>query len=340
MEIDAAIALLTDLGAENIQVRTKSNGTTEVHCDCLQEITGHSQKDGNSASFNIDKELYNCFSCGAAFNVPQLLFRGGKALHLSQALEISKKYTDYIPTEYKFKAVEAVYGEPKDPLLQAECDPIEALAWRNKGCDYLTKPVSEGGRGVPAAYWRELLVHYHPTLGVVRFPCLDHLGRLVGWIDRHFGGAMKYTNSTGLEKSKILYGYVFAERALRANKGGRLLVVEGPGDVAKLHSLGCYSVVATLGVSFSKWQILLLSRLADEIVVAYDSDSAGRSASYKLSAYAQKHFKRVWLGHYPSGIKDPGEFGEGDLEAFMSSLYTPSLQVASRIEDRISTRFS
>lgn len=342
MELEAAISLLGDLGASNLHVRAKSSdGTTEIHCDCLSEITGHVQKDGNSASLNIDKELYKCFSCGSAYNVTQLILYGGLAPHWHAAVEKTKEYTDTIPEVFTYKTAVLEYGEPKDPLYQAEADRFEALAWTNKGHSYLTLPRSEGGRGVPAKFWRDMLVHYVPALDCIRFPCVDHLGRLVGWVDRPLktGNGPKYINSPGFKKSLVLYGFHQARRELNSRRQKFLLVVEGPGDVIKLHSLGVYNVVSTFGVEFSKDQIYLMSLLTDTVVMAYDNDDAGYKAAYKFIGKTQGTFKQVMLGTYPKGIKDPGEFNLEALRYFLSHLVTPMRTRLETVDRKIQSRF-
>src|SRR5207237_5762282 len=67
---------------------------------------------------------------------------------------------------------------------------------------------------------------------------------------------------------------------------GRLIVVEGCFDVAKLVEAGIYNVVATFGAHISDDQARKIKLLAErlgvkETVVWYDKDKAGREGTLK-----------------------------------------------------------
>ena len=59
----------------------------------------------------------------------------------------------------------------------------------------------------------------------------------------------------------------------------KLLVVEGYMDVISLHQAGIDFAVASLGTALTNMQGRILRKYADEIVISYDSDTAGQRAT-------------------------------------------------------------
>ncbi len=123
--------------------------------------------------------------------------------------------------------------------------------------------------------------HYDRFRGRLVFPILDPLSRPIG-----FGGRVlkdeepKYLNSpeTALfHKGEALYGLPQARQAIEAER--RVVVVEGYFDVIMPHQVGVGNVVATLGTALTSEHVRALRRYADEVVLVFDSDLAGRRAA-------------------------------------------------------------
>lgn len=92
----------------------------------------------------------------------------------------------------------------------------------------------------------------------------------------------KYLNSPEseiFEKGKTLYGLNLTRKNILTEK--KAIIVEGYMDLISLYEAGVKNVVASLGTSLTRWQIRILSRLADTIYIVYDSDAAGERASLR-----------------------------------------------------------
>jgi DNA primase len=117
----------------------------------------------------------------------------------------------------------------------------------------------------------------------IMFPILNARGAVIGFGGRVLGdGEPKYLNSPEtplFEKGREVYGLVQARDALRA--AGRVLVVEGYMDVVALAQFGVGYAVATLGTATTPVHVSKLLRLTDELVFAFDGDSAGRKAAWR-----------------------------------------------------------
>ena len=144
----------------------------------------------------------------------------------------------------------------------------------------------------------------------VMFPIMDAAGRVIGFGGRVMGdGQPKYLNSPEtpvFDKSRNLYGLHLAKRS----RTGSFILCEGYMDVIAMHQAGFSQAVASLGTSFTEGQAMVLRRYVKEVLLAYDSDSAGVRAAIRnigvLNA-AGLTGRVVSLEPY----KDPDEFLRG-----------------------------
>ncbi len=143
--------------------------------------------------------------------------------------------------------------------------------------------------------------------GRVMFPVIDINGNVAA-----FGGRVmddtkpKYLNSSdtpAFMKKRILFALNFA----RNTCAERLILCEGYMDVIAVHAAGFSNAVATLGTSITAEHARIMARYTKEVVIAYDMDTAGRSAAEKaihmLDAVGVET-KILKL----SGAKDPDEY--------------------------------
>ena len=88
---------------------------------------------------------------------------------------------------------------------------------------------------------------------------------------------------------------------------GKAVLVEGYMDVVAAHDKGIRNVVASLGTSFTPEQARLLQRQADELVLSYDMDGAGRQATLRAMEIVRGMGLRIRVVSLPQG-KDPDEY--------------------------------
>ena len=62
-------------------------------------------------------------------------------------------------------------------------------------------------------------------------------------------------------------------------KFGYIIITEGYFDVISLYQSGLTNTVCTMGTSLSESQINTISKLTNNVLLMYDSDSAGISGS-------------------------------------------------------------
>jgi DNA primase len=141
----------------------------------------------------------------------------------------------------------------------------------------------------------------------VMFPIFDIRGNIIGFGGRVMDNSQpKYMNSPDTpvyNKSRELYGLNYA----RQSKSRKLLMVEGYMDVISLHQAGIDFAVASLGTALTQMQAWILKRYADEVIIAYDSDSAGQAATLRGLEILEKAGCQVRVLLIPEG-KDPDEY--------------------------------
>jgi DNA primase len=149
------------------------------------------------------------------------------------------------------------------------------------------------GAGVPLPTMVEagLLIHgediavpYDRFRDRIMFPIHDPSGRVIAFGGRALGrdAQPKYLNSpeTALfHKGAILYNHHQARKA--AHAGAQLVVVEGYADVIAMTSAGFDATVAPLGTALTPDQCELLWKMAEEPILCFDGDRAGRKAAYR-----------------------------------------------------------
>lgn len=143
----------------------------------------------------------------------------------------------------------------------------------------------------------------------IMIPIKDPRGHIVGFGGRVLDNSTpKYLNTAETQwfnKRRLLFGLDIAAAFIR--KSRQVIVVEGYMDAISLHAAGVNNAVASMGTAFALEQAKILQKLADEVVVCYDSDNAGRNASVRAVSIAREAGLKVRIAGVPDG-KDPDEF--------------------------------
>ncbi|MGN0612933.1 MAG: DNA primase [Porcipelethomonas sp.] len=141
----------------------------------------------------------------------------------------------------------------------------------------------------------------------VIFPIVDLRGNIIAFGGRALGeGTPKYLNTGDtpvFKKSRNLFSMNFAKNS----PVKRLILAEGYMDVIAVNQAGFENVVATLGTALTPEQARLMKQYADEVIISYDSDSAGQKATQRainLLSEAGINTRIVKI----TGAKDPDEF--------------------------------
>ncbi len=172
------------------------------------------------------------------------------------------------------------------------------------------------------------------------FPIIDSSGREIGFGGRTLGDdPAKYINSPAtalFDKSNAVYGLDRARHKIVET--GSVIVVEGYTDVIMPHQFGFTNVVATLGTSFTAGHARLLRRYAKQIVLVFDSDTAGTEASSRALDVCLSEGVDVKITFVPQG-KDPCDFLVAAGASAFEEVLTAAVDVMEYQWSRLQRKF-
>ena len=161
--------------------------------------------------------------------------------------------------------------------------------------------------------------------GRVIFPIHNITGRIIGFGARTLRTdkkVAKYFNSPESEiynKSKVLYGIYQGKNSII--KEDCCFLVEGYTDVISLNKTGVKNVVASSGTSLTEGQIRLIKRFTNNIIILYDGDEAGISASFRGIDLVLKQGLAVKVVVFPEN-EDPDSYSNkvssSDFKSFLN----------------------
>ena len=332
---------------ERIPLR-RSGGSYKARCPFHDERTP-------SFSVSPERQTYHCFGCGAHGTairflmehdrmdfreaVSELADRNG--LQMPQGAGDRRPVDEHAPLYQALEAADRFYREAlrSHPARQAAVDYLRqrgisgeiaarfGLGFAPPGWDNLLRQLDDPRPAIRAGLIIEREQKaYDRFRDRITFPIHDRRGRVVGFGARVVSdGEPKYLNSPEtpvFHKGREVYGLYQALEAER--RPSRLIVVEGYMDVIALAQQGITGAVATLGTATTPEQATLLLRTAEELVLCFDGDSAGRSAALRavenlLPVLQGDREVRVLL--LPEG-EDPDELvrreGKEGLEAHLA----------------------
>lgn len=141
----------------------------------------------------------------------------------------------------------------------------------------------------------------------VMFPIMDVNNRVIAFGGRVMGDALpKYLNSPEtpvFDKSRNLYGLNYARHA----RTKYFILCEGYMDVIALHQAGFTCACASLGTALTGLQANLIKRYVSQVIISYDSDTAGVKAALRAIPILKNAGLSVKILNMEP-YKDPDEF--------------------------------
>ena len=300
----------------------------------------HSEK---TPSFTVypDSQSFYCFGCGAGGDVITFTkkienleyIETIKLLAQKGGLDVPENDTDNRAANLKKRILEInretanyyfkqlVSGDDKKGLkyfvdrgLKPETIKKYGLGYAPASWDGLYKHLSKSGYSneeMIAAGVRTVSRNNNNVYDTFRerviFPIIDLRGNVIAFGGRTLGnGIPKYLNTGDtpvFKKSRNLFSLNLAKNY----PARKMILAEGYMDVISINQAGFENVVATLGTSLTSDQARLMKSYADEVIISYDSDSAGQKATQRainLLSEAGINTRIIKM----NGAKDPDEF--------------------------------
>ena len=157
----------------------------------------------------------------------------------------------------------------------------DTVNW-SKGKGYDLDTVEKGGLVLKK---EETGRYYDRFRGRLMFPICDEQGRVVGFSGRILSGdekTAKYVNSPEtpiFTKGKVFFGLDKSKRAIL--DAGFAIVCEGQLDLIACYMAGVQNIVAPQGTALTGDHTRILKRYVEEVVLCFDSDSAGQNAAVR-----------------------------------------------------------
>lgn len=198
----------------------------------------------------------------------------------------------------------------------------------------LVKRPDGGGDDAGAAGSNKNRTPYDRFRDRIMFPIMDSSGRVIAFSGRIIhddGNTAKYLNSPDTplyNKSTVLYGIDKAKQDIRTRN--YTILVEGQMDLVLSHQAGIRNTVAVSGTALadtlmSKDNVVnnlgVVRRLSPNLILAFDSDGAGRKAAMRSAEIALTLGMDVKVASMPEG-KDPADMVLHDPESWKNVLRT------------------
>ena len=185
--------------------------------------------------------------------------------------------------------------------------------------------------GIPSNYYihrkynKDILIEFEIGDSLIEYgimanraivPYYDMGGTYVGCAGRTLINAdPKWINSKGLRKSQLLYGIHIAQKYIEET--GSIIIVEGPGDVWRLHEAGFKNSVAISGANLSDPQLLSLELSGClNVIILTDNDDAGKRAAQQIVKKCGRRFNYI-LPEIPNRYKDIGEMTIEEIQTLL-----------------------
>lgn len=301
----------------------------------------HSEKTP-SFSVSSSKQIFNCFGCGVGGNVITFIQKIERINFVEAVKLLAERAGIQLEEDKDPKQLER--AKLRKSLYKANTEAARFfysnLNKNAKAMEYLKRRglseaiIKRFGLGYAPDKWHELMDfmkrkgisselmykaglivknkdgdnYYDKFRNRVMFPIIDLKGNVIA-----FGGRVtddskpKYLNSPDtpvFNKGYNIYGLNFVKKVQNLEN---IIVVEGYMDAIALHQFGVENAVASLGTAFTENQAKLLKRFSNEIIISYDSDLAGQTATMKGLSILEKEGCVVKVLSLPSG-KDPDEY--------------------------------
>ena len=293
-----------------------------------------------SMSVSPERQIYKCFSCGAAGNV----FSFVKEYENVSFVESVKIVADKIGYNLNIK----IDNKEKPHKQEYEIMSYSLKYFQNylntkegsKARDYLKdRNISEEliekfdiglspnnkddlAKILTKKYDRKLLNDlslinvdganiYDSFIDRIIFPIHDLDGNVVAFTGRVYSSNSsnaKYFNSREsdiFKKGQLFYNY---HRALpEIKKLKEVIIVEGNMDAIRMDSIGLSNTIALMGTSLTKNQIDILKKLRSKVILMLDNDEAGETATLANGQSLEKANIPCYVVRL-SDYKDPDEY--------------------------------
>jgi len=246
----------------------------------------------------VDKRtgIFFCFSCHKACDLIELIMHTSGRTYFESARYIKGK-------EQKSTIENDINRQLIEKPLYTQFDEFTVKRLNNVALESPRAVTYYQGRRISKESVVRFSLGYSDRQDMVTIPVHSPDGLLVGFVGRSVEGK-EFKNTPGLPKSKVLFNLH------RVKTAPKIYVVESSFDVIRLDQCG-FPAVATLGSNVSNFQIDLLQRYFNDIIVIADNDEAGGNMKDRL---VERLGNRVTVIQLNKEYKDIGDMDDDAIK--------------------------
>ncbi len=192
----------------------------------------------------------------------------------------------------------------------------ESLSGFLKKRGFTTQELIDSGLGVASKSGC-----YDRFRGRIMFPLIDIKSQVIAFAGRVLDKSEpKYINTPQtaiFDKSNFLFGLNLSKGEVKIKK--QLILTEGEMDMIMSYQSGVKNVVASKGTALTQGQVELIKRHADNLLLCFDMDLAGDSASRRGIEMADAAGLNIKVIEIPEG-KDPAELASKNIERWQEAV--------------------
>ncbi len=305
----------------------------------------HSEKTP-SFSVNRDKQMYYCFGCGAGGDIFSFIMNKDKLTFPEVVEKLARKYHIELPKEelspeqlqkikrkqrlievnqlavkyYNYLLSQPQGIEAKKYLISRGLNEQEIekyqLGYAPANWDSFYKLALNRGFEMQELLDAGMVVMRNDKSGCydrfrnrVLFTIFNPLYEPIGFGGRVLDDSLpKYLNTPETDlfnKGNTLYGLNWSSGSIRQQ--GYVIIMEGYMDAIAAYKNNIENVVASLGTAFTKEHAALIKRYTNQVVICFDSDTAGVKAALRGLSVLQDERCDVKVVQLPKGM-DPDDF--------------------------------
>jgi DNA primase len=283
---------------KGIEFKINSNNPYELNMRCF---SGTHADNSPSLSYNLEKGVFNCFSCGfkgdtarlfkelgVTFSVEPLSKQGFRIKRLSEKLEGLRGEKELHLPEPRFPVNFRFKGVSSQTLAK-----FEAFTTTHDNMDdYVCVPVYQNNK-------LRFIEGRHTTLNTKNLTMPKYLRR-----------------PAGVDVSSVLFPLD------KIKDFTTVILVEGIFDALNMHDLGYDCTLCIFGTNnFNAGKARLLDEYGcRQVLLLMDGDSAGRTAAVKIKKLLEQRSINTIIVDLDDGV-DPGSLDEEQAEHYLSDFF-------------------
>lgn len=284
--------------SKGVYYEVQANKPEEIKIRCFSGL----HEDANpSLSVNLDKEVFNCFSCGYSGSISRLIKDLGVQNY--EGPDVNTKQG------FKLSKIKNKLDKLRRPRIVELPEPRALINHEFKGI------------GVSTLQEFEIFITEHFDLRDYACIPVYQNGKLK-FIE---GRYRTQESSEGKPKYMRLPEGASVQNVMfpldKVEDFSTIILVEGIFDVIKLHELGYKNSLCIFGTNnFSSKKVTMLDELGcTHVILMMDGDSPGRLAAKKIATLLEKSNIKASIVNLPDGV-DPGVLTKSDAEFLLSKL--------------------